>query len=179
MQDRGRGPTVRLPQSASASALRTVRSRSLPPRAMMAIANIFVGALLRSPLHRVVSKTLLLLTYTGRESGKQYRLPVGYRRDGALVTLIAGNPWWINLRGGAAVTLHLAGVELRGVATPVEDKGQAGEMLMAFLEKMPHLAKMYNATQTPDKRPDPASVKAAVNTQVVVRVALGNTAPPI
>jgi hypothetical protein len=138
----------------------------------MTVANIFVRALLRSPLHGLMSKTLLLLTYTGRKSGKHYQLPVGYRRDGRIVTLVAGNPWWVNVRGGAPVTLRLAGAELRGFAAPIEEKRQAEDALMAFIEKMPYLAKMYNVTLTQGKRPDRASVEAAVNTQVLVRVTL-------
>jgi F420H(2)-dependent quinone reductase len=102
--------------------LRTVRSKNLPPKAVMRVANVFVVALLNSPLHALLSKMLLVLTYTGRASGRRYRIPVGYRRDGALVTLVAGNPWWVNLRDGAAVTLRLAGTELRGTAIPLADK---------------------------------------------------------
>jgi hypothetical protein len=35
-------------------------------------------ALLRSPLHRLLDGTLVLLTYTGRKTGKQYTIPIGY-----------------------------------------------------------------------------------------------------
>ena len=163
--------------SAHIATLRTVRSRSLPPKAAMRVANIFVGALLRSPLHGVMSKQILLLGYTGHRSGKRYHLPIVYRRDGDSITLIAGNHWWVNVRDGAPVTLRLAGTEVHGIATPVRDRDQAERALMALLEEMPHLAKMYNAALTPEGRPDPASVKAAINTQVVVLVALEGAAP--
>jgi hypothetical protein len=33
---------------------------------------------LRSPAHGVVSKTILLITFTGRKSGKTYTTPVSY-----------------------------------------------------------------------------------------------------
>src|SRR5437868_7291582 len=105
--------------------LRTVRSRSLPPKAVMQIANIFVGLLLRSPMHRPMSTNLLLLTYTGRKSGRYYHLPCGYRRERSTVTLVAGNPWWRNLRGGAPVVLRIAGEDLSGIAAPVEDNAIA------------------------------------------------------
>lgn len=152
--------------------LRTVRSSNLPPKAVMNVANVFVVALLRSPFHGLMGKMLLVLTYTGRTTGKRYQIPVGYRRDGAVVTLVAGNPWWVNLRGGAAVTLRLAGAELRGTAVPIEDGREAEAALTAFIEQLPHLATMYDVTLTPDKRPDRASVAQAVTTQVVVRVTL-------
>jgi hypothetical protein len=163
--------------SAQATPLRTVPPRGLPPRVVMRAVNVFVRALLRSPLHGVMSKQFLILGYTGRKSGERYHLPIVYRREGAQVTLVAGHPWWVNVRGGAAVTLQIAGAAVRGVATPVEDRDQAGRALLALLEELPHFAKMYKATLTPEGRPDPASVRAAVETQVVVSVALDTTAP--
>jgi hypothetical protein len=144
----------------------------------MRVANIFVSLLLCSPLHRPLSAFLLLLSYTGRTSGRRYRIPCGYRREGGMVTVVAGNPWWKNLQGGGPVELRVAGEELGGIATPVEDKAIAAEELMAFLRKMPRLAKMYHATLTPDGQPDPASVKAAVDLQVVIQVALSMTPLP-
>ena len=41
-----------------------------------------MGLLLRSPLHGPIGKRLLLLEYTGRKSGKGFRLPVAYVREG-------------------------------------------------------------------------------------------------
>jgi hypothetical protein len=138
----------------------------------MRVANVFVVALLCSPLHALLSETLLVLTYTGRTSGRRYGIPVGYRRDGALVTLVAGNPWWVNLREGGVVTLRLAGREERGSAVLLADKHQAEAGLTAFIERLPHLAALYDVTLAPDKRPDGASVTQAVNTQVVIQVTL-------
>jgi hypothetical protein len=154
------------------STLRTVRPSSLPPKAMMPLVDAFVGAILRSPLHGLLSKSMLLLAYTGRQSGKRYQRPLGYRRDGDVVTLVAGNSWWLNVRDGAPVTLRLAGAELRGFAVPVEERRQAADALMAFVEKNPHLARMYNVILTRDGRPDRGSVEVAVNTLVVVLVTL-------
>ncbi|HLZ21034.1 MAG TPA: nitroreductase/quinone reductase family protein [Ktedonobacterales bacterium] len=120
---------------------------------------------MRSPLPRPLSTYLLLLTYSGHKCGRCYHLPCGYRREGSTVTLVAGNPWWKNLRGRARVVLSIAGEELRGVAVPVEDKAIAAAELMALLRKMPHLAKMYHAVLTPEGQPDPVWVKAAVDVQ--------------
>jgi hypothetical protein len=109
--------------------LRTVRSLSLPPKAEMRVANIFVRLLLRSPLHRPLSAYLLLLTYTRRRSRKRYSIPCGYWREGRTVILVAGNPWWKNLQGGASVELHIAGEDLSGFAAPVEAKVSAAKPL--------------------------------------------------
>ena len=44
----------------------------------MPIGNALVGGVLRSPLHRTMSRSLLLLTYRGQRTGKESTLPVGY-----------------------------------------------------------------------------------------------------
>lgn len=49
-----------------------------PPPAVFRLVNPLMKLLLRSPLHGLVSKRLMLLTMTGRKSGKQYSIPVGY-----------------------------------------------------------------------------------------------------
>ena len=82
--------------------------------------NPVVRALLRSPLHRVLSGRLALITVTGRRSGRRFTIPVGYRREDGHVRIAVGLPqrkrWWRNLRGGAAVTVRLAGTEHGGWA---------------------------------------------------------------
>jgi hypothetical protein len=78
----------------------------------------------------------------------------------------------VNLCGGAPVTLRLAGAALHGSATPVEDRDEAERALLAFVERLPHLARIFNAMLTPEGHLSPASVKATIDTLVVVRVAL-------
>ena len=85
------------------------------------VGNPGIKALLRSPLHRVASGRLALITVTGRRSGREYTFPVDYRRDGQTVTIGVGWPgrkvWWRNLRGeGAPVRLRLRGRDLTGHA---------------------------------------------------------------
>ena len=45
---------------------------SIPP-----IVNKTMKLILRSPMHGVVSKSMLLISFTGRKSGKTYTTPVG------------------------------------------------------------------------------------------------------
>jgi deazaflavin-dependent oxidoreductase (nitroreductase family) len=80
--------------------------------------NQWVIWLLRSPLHGVLSRGLLLITVTGRKSGRRYTTPVEYRLEADCVTIISrqGRTWWKNITGGAPVTLHLRGRDVRGQA---------------------------------------------------------------
>lgn len=82
------------------------------------IANPFVTLILRSPLHGLLSRSLLLMTVTGRRSGRLLTFPVQYvgRGDDLLVVSKASRRWWRNLEGGAPVTVLLRGTTREGFA---------------------------------------------------------------
>jgi hypothetical protein len=91
-------------------------------------ANPILGALLRSPLHRLISRQLALITVIGRKSGREYTFPTAYHQAGEdRVTITVGWPerkrWWRNLRGeGAPVRLWLKGTECNGHAVAEGDE---------------------------------------------------------
>ena len=65
----------------------------------MGIGNTLATAVLRSPFHRMMSKSLLVLTYEGRRSGKEYKLPLQYVEDDTRCT--SGPATQAPRRGGA------------------------------------------------------------------------------
>lgn len=100
----------------------------------MKVQNPFMKWLLRSPLHGVVSRMYLLITFTGRKSGKVYTTPVQYAQDGNTLYIITseGYTWWKNLRGGAQVQVHL-----RGISHPAQaDISTDTETISALLAKI-------------------------------------------
>jgi deazaflavin-dependent oxidoreductase (nitroreductase family) len=120
----------------------------------MPIGNAVVGGVLRSPLHRTMSRSLLLLTYRGRRTGKEYTIPVGYARyrpDELVV--IAGRPggktWWTNMRGTLPVRLLLGGREITGEARLVTGE-EAVPRLAAYFEQMPRAARTFGIATGPD-----------------------------
>jgi deazaflavin-dependent oxidoreductase (nitroreductase family) len=82
------------------------------------LGNIFTKPLLRSPLHGLISRRILLITFTGHKSGRVYTTPTEYVQQGDTVTLFTQKSriWWKNLRGGAPVTLRLRGRDVPGTA---------------------------------------------------------------
>jgi hypothetical protein len=88
-------------------------------------ANPLIRAVLCSPLHRVASGRLALITVTGRRTGREHTFPVGYTLDGDRVTIPVMWPerkvWWRNLRDGAPVRLRLRGEERAGRAAAREN----------------------------------------------------------
>ena len=55
------------------------------PEPLFVIINPMMRMLLRSPLHFVQSKSLMLITFTGRKSGRRLTTPVRYVRVGDTV----------------------------------------------------------------------------------------------
>ncbi len=65
----------------------------------------------------------MLITFTGRNSGRQFTTPVRYFQDGETVRCFtsAESQWWRNMRGGADVVLRIEGRDAPYHATAVED----------------------------------------------------------
>ena len=102
--------------------------------------NIFMKPLLRSPLHFLVSGQFLLISITGRKTGKTYITPVQYRRDGDILTVFTQRhrKWWKNLQGGAPVSLRLRGREVTGEAqVATHDLGDIQKTLHWMYPHMP------------------------------------------
>ena len=111
-----------------------------PDLRVMRLLNPVIRGLLRSPLHGLLSEQILLLTYSGRRSGRSYTLPVGYVRDGDALLIVSQHSelkqWWRNLRGGALVSLFLRGHRQDGRADVIEEPDAVApevERLMARL----------------------------------------------
>ena len=141
---------------------------TIPP-----IVNKTMKLILRSPVHGMVSKTILLITFTGRKSGKTYTTPVDYSQDGDQVTIFTHADWWKNLRGGAPVRLRIRGRELQGLAEPVaEDKGAITAGLAAHLRKVPSDARFYGVTFDDQRNPRAEEVEQAAQTLVMICIRL-------
>lgn len=128
---------------------------------------------LRSPLHGIVSNTILLITFSGRKSGKTYTTPVSYSQDGDQLLVFTHANWWKNLRSGAPVALRIRGREYQGVAEPVsEDKMAVAAGLSAHLRKVQSDARYYHVTFDENKTPRAEEVAKAAQTVVMIRIRL-------
>lgn len=165
-----------------ADAAPVVRTRGppLPEPVFERLVNPLVRWLLRSPFHGLVSDDVLLLTVTGRRTGREYAVPVGYEaHDGALyVTSHTDHVWWTNLRGGATVGVHLRGERRSGTAEVVEDDETVAAYVEGYIDRhgldaVRRLAVVIEA----DERPDTEALVAGLAEAVVVRVELDGDAP--
>lgn len=99
----------------------------LPPWAYR-IVNPTMAAILRSPLHRLLSGSLMLLSFQGRKSGKRYTIPVGYLQQGQRLYIFSHAGWWRNLPG-QRVTLRLRGRDVAGTVRRLETPAEIAAMV--------------------------------------------------
>jgi deazaflavin-dependent oxidoreductase (nitroreductase family) len=120
-----------------------------PPK-VPAFANAIMRWVLRSPFSRICDRAVVLLTVTGRRTGRRFTFPVQYVEDGDTLWIVSGagpeKTWWRNLVGGAPIDVLLRRRPLHGTAevatygaepTTVED-GIRRHMVRfpAFAEKL-------------------------------------------
>ncbi len=110
--------------------------------------------ILATRLHHVMSSRLMLLTFTGRKTGRPHTTPVSYVREGSELLVPAGGTWWKNLANG-----HQARVRLRGIWRPVSpelitEPVALAELMGRMLAANPAIAVFTGIRPGPGGRPD-------------------------
>lgn len=136
--------------------------------------NTMMAGILRSPLHGILSKNFMLISVTGNKTGRTITTPVNYVRDGNTlwVTSQRGRKWWRNLKGGAPVSVLVAGRELGGRGEAIVDRQAVATNLVAFLRKVPQYAKYYRVAVGANGQPAQRDCESAAQDRVMVRIDL-------
>ncbi len=142
-----------------------------PPPTM----NRVMSTVLRLPvLHRMMSKEILLLTFTGRKSGKKFTTPVGYFREGNTVTLLTKQfrPWWRNFINAAPVQMRMEGKTAKGTAKALTDTATITPIIANLMEKHPREAQIYGVGLLPDGKPNMDDVNRIAPKVVIIQITL-------
>jgi deazaflavin-dependent oxidoreductase (nitroreductase family) len=142
--------------------------------------NPLLMALLRSPLHGLLSRDLLLLGYVGARSGRRRELPLSYVEvDGVPYLCTRTSLWWRNLRAKPQVELCLRGRRVAARATVLDPASrEALDGLRAFVTRNPRTGTMlYEVRSGADRRPVDEDVTREVLRSVVVRLDVEGAAP--
>lgn len=138
------------------------------PQAPPAWMNRAISALLRSPLHRLLSGKLLLISFTGRTSGRRFTTPVTYTRlDDGRLAFFSNGTWWKNLAGGAPVTLLLEGRTVAAQAEPSSDLATVVGETKAYLAKHGYKAARFIGLPL-DHEPSDAELEESARRRVIV-----------
>lgn len=80
---------------------------------MDGVGNKVVGAILKSPLHPVLSGSTVLVKYRGTRTGKEYATPVQYADAHHGLVVLVGRPdtktWWRNFTEMQTIQVLLRG----------------------------------------------------------------------
>jgi hypothetical protein len=114
-------------------------SRRLQSRAFR-IINVPMRFVLGLPVATPLGRTLMLAFITGRKSGKIYRQPLSYVRDGDVLLTPGGGRWNLNLSGDVPVRIRVRGRDMTVMPELVSDPAEVDALLMTMTKANPRAA---------------------------------------
>jgi F420H(2)-dependent quinone reductase len=150
-----------------------------PPKLAIRFLNPVMRLLLRSPFHQLASRQFMLLTVTGRKTGRIYTVPVGrHQSDGTIVVYAAGG-WRKNLRGGAPVRVVIDGVEHAGYAELEEDPDRVAQAYKTRLDELGvGGARVLGLKVSGERSPTAEEIKPAVAERAIATIRLTDESSP-
>ncbi len=135
--------------------------------------NDFMAWVLRSPFHGMLSDGMMLITITGRKTGKRYTTPVGYYREGDYLWVITSRDrtWWRNLRGGADVELLLKRQPVLACAEPELDEKAVEARMFEYLRHVPMAARQLQVRME-NSQPNAEDIARTARERLFVRIHL-------
>jgi deazaflavin-dependent oxidoreductase (nitroreductase family) len=133
--------------------------------------NDFMAWVLRSPFHGMLSNGMMLITITGRKTGRKYTTPVGFYREGDYLWVITrrkGN-WWKNLQGGAQVDLLMKRKPVRALAEIEQEEQAVAARMPEYLQHIPMAAKQMEIRME-DGKPNAEDIARTAKERVFVRL---------
>ena len=137
--------------------------------------NDFMAWVLRSPFHGMLSNGMMIITVTGRKTGKIYTTPVGYYEEGGYLWIVTNRErtWWKNLQGGAKVGLLLKRKSVQGTADTELDEKCVETRMYEYLRHVPQAAKPMEIRMQ-DKKPNAEDIARTAKGRLFVRIELLN-----
>lgn len=136
------------------------------------MSNWFMSWLLRSPFHRLISGSILLITYNGRRSGKEYSAPLNYIRDGNTlwVTSVRTQTWWRNFEEEWPIRVLLQRKEIEGRGEAITKQDALSDAFHDFFRLSPSSARFFKVRLEDDGTPNNEDLERIVAERVLVRI---------
>lgn len=143
---------------------------------IMRVVNVPMRTVLGLPFATPLSGNLMLVSYTGRKTGKAYRQPVSYVRDGGTLLTPGGGRWKLNLADGRPVRIRLRGRDVTARPELVSDPAEVERLIDVINTKNPRAARFIPIPRTPEGRLEPEALGNALRYGFrIVRWHLGET----
>jgi hypothetical protein len=126
------------------------------------VVNVPMRLALSLPWATPISRRLMLITYTGRRTGKRYRQPLSYvAENGALLTP-GGGKWKLNLRAGEPVQMRLRGHDVSARPEFIADPDEVERLLGVMSAANPRVRSFVGIPQDENGRLDRDRLNAAL-----------------
>ena len=127
-----------------------------PPRLrrqarLMRLVNPPMRRILALPFSTPLSKRLMLLYLTGRRSGRSYRQPVSYVKDGDSLLTPGGGNWKLNLEPGRPERIRLDGRDVTARPDLIDDLDEIDDALMTMTAANPRTASFIPIARRDDR----------------------------
>ena len=142
------------------------------------VINPPVKALLRSPLHGLMSKNTLLLEFTGRKSGKALSTPISYHLSNNAAHCFTNRnfAWWRNLLNGQTVSLRIQGhTHQSKPQVETDNLDLMSEGLEAFLRAVPRDAAHAGVKLDTHGNPNTADIQRIIADMVYLKFPIEDT----
>jgi hypothetical protein len=123
--------------------------------------NVPMRFLLGLPFRTPLSSRLMLLFFTGRKTGRHYRQPVSYVRDGDTLLTPGGGKWKLNLLEGEPVSVRLRGRDVPVRPEFIRDADEVERVLRFMMARNPRLTSFVPFVER-DGSIDPAKLETAL-----------------
>lgn len=136
--------------------------------------NAIMAGLLKSPIHAVVSKNIMLISYTGRKSGIEYTTPVNYWpvNEGDEVLLLttskAERVWWRNFLGEQPAAVQLRGKRIEALGTVVDDRTEKERLFRALFTQHPQIGRYFQIAVDGNHQPIADDVERTARQTILV-----------
>lgn len=129
---------------------------------LMHVVNVPMRVVLGLPVATPLSGRLMLVFLTGRKTGRSYRQPVSYVRQGSTLLTPGGGNWKLNLGEGRPERIRLRGRDVLARPEIVSDVEDIDRLLATMTQANPMVSRFVGIPRGPDGSLDRDRLQAAV-----------------
>lgn len=136
--------------------------------------NRFVVWLADSPLHALISSSVVVVSYRGMRSGRCFSVPVNYAiteeggRRRIWITSQRNRVWWRNFVGGREAELVLDGESVPASLHAADAPEEVEQGLIEYLGALPKAARYFDVGLDEDGQPRREDIQRAAGERVIL-----------
>jgi F420H(2)-dependent quinone reductase len=126
------------------------------------VINVPMRLVLGLPFGSPLGGSLMLAFIVGRKTGRVYRQPISYVRDGDVLLTPGGGRWKLNLRPDVPVRIRLRGHDMMATPELIGDVDEVDNLLTTMAAANPRSVAFIGVARDQDGHFDRAGLERAV-----------------